>query len=97
MYYPFFTISFLIGMVFFFLSIYIKNKWERVAYATLSCLTAFILALLSLDVEYITVTGTIVQMRSYAMALIFVLIAFVQLLRIFFIPVENLEKDGVPL
>lgn len=96
MYYPLFTVSFLIGMVFFYLSLYIQNKWERVAYSTLSCLTAFILALLSLDIEYITVTGTIVQMRSYPLALLFVMIAFVQLLRIFFLPVENLPEDGIP-
>lgn len=93
MYYPLFTISLFIGMVFFYLSIYNNNKWERVAYATLSCLTAFILALLSMDIEYITVTGTIIQMRSYALALLFVLIAFVQLLRIFFLPVENMEGE----
>lgn len=96
MHYPFFTISFLIGMVFFFLSIYSKTKWDKVAYSGLSCLTSFILALLSMDVEYITDTGTIIQMRSYALALIFVLIAFIQLLRLFFLPVENLQEDGIP-
>lgn len=94
MYYNIFTISFLVGMVVFTFSFVLKSSTDKIITSAMSCILSFILAFMCLNIEFVLEDGTVLQQYDYVLALIFVIIALTQILRIFVIPYKMVEENG---
>lgn len=97
MYYNIFTISFLVGMVVFTFSFVLKNNTDKIITSAMSCVLSFLQAFMSLNIEFVLEDGSVMQQYDYVLALVFVIIALTQILRIFVIPykmVDEGEKYG---
>jgi hypothetical protein len=94
MYYNIFTISFLVGMVVFTFSFVLKNNTDKIITSAMSCVLSFLQAFMSLDIEFVLEDGSILQQYDYVLALVFVIIALTQILRIFVIPYKMVDEGG---
>lgn len=89
-----YTILISVGMVFFILSFFVKDKEDRFLVTTMSCLHAFVVMIASFYIELTTNDGTTVWISDYyAIPLTFFFLAIVQFLRLFYVSYENLDGD----
>jgi len=89
-----YAILIMVGMAFFILSFFVKNKEDRFIVTIMSALSAFVMAASSTWVELVTNDGiTINVSEAYALGLSFFFVAMVQFLRAFYVSYENLDGD----
>lgn len=89
-----YTILIAMGMVFFILSFFVKDKEDRFMVTTMSCLHGFVAAASSFYVELTTNDGVTVWISEYyAMPLTFFFLSVVQFLRLFYVSYEKLDGE----
>ncbi|MDK2948516.1 MAG: hypothetical protein PWQ63_1676 [Methanolobus sp.] len=89
-----YAILILVGMAFFILSFFVKNKEDRFIVTIMSALSSFVMAACSCWVELVTNEGIVINIsEAYALGLTFFFMAIVQFLRAFYVSYEQLDGE----
>lgn len=83
-----YIMSGVLGMVFFILSFFVRDKNEKLIIAGFSCIFSFVLAWVSLTVTFWHEL-TEITLTSVELAFLWVLVALVQVIRLFMIPYSD--------